>query len=167
MGRYFVGLLNDLGYRASLRLYREHHAYYTAVGTPASHVQIGNMAWFADYQAASSFFQPLLTCDRPAAAERECVGLLRARDRRPDRARDQPPGRQSCSRPLRLGADRPRDHAPGPLLPLVNPIGVDFVARRVGNYQRSQALEIARAAVGPGEARRQLRSSKKPQEPMV
>ena len=31
LGRYFAGLLNDLGYRASMRLHRDHHAYYTAV----------------------------------------------------------------------------------------------------------------------------------------
>ena len=144
MGSYFVGLLNDLGYRASLRLYREHHAYYTAVGTAANHIQIGNMAWFADYQAASSFFQPLLTCassESPPPSSNASAFCAPEIDDQIARATSLQAANPAAAHSAWGKIDR-EVTLQGPLLPLVNPIGVDFVAQRVGNYQRSPALGI-------------------------
>ena len=143
LGRYFAGLLNDLGYRASMRLHRDDHAYYTAVRTAPNHTQIGVMGWYADYQAASNFFQPLLTC---AAYERAwglnasafCVPAI---DGKIARATSLQAANPAVAHAAWAKVDREVTLL-GPLLPLVNPIGVDFVAARVGNYQRNPAFGI-------------------------
>ena len=143
LGRYFVGLLNDLGYRASMRLHRDHHAYYTAVGTVSESAQIGIMAWYADYQAASSFFQPLLTCAAYGLAPSLNASEFCAPSIDGEIARAT--GLQAANPAVAHAAWGKIDRAitlQGPLLPLVNPIGVDFVASRVGNYQRNPAFGI-------------------------
>ena len=112
MGSYFVGLLNDLGYHASLRLYRRPPRVL-----PSRR---------ADQEPRSDRSDGLV-CRLPggvhllpAAADLRCVPafgvpervrILRARDRRRDRTRDQPPGGESRRRLSRLGEDRPRGHA--------------------------------------------------------
>ena len=143
VGRYFVGLLNDLGYRASLRLYPEPHAYYTAVGSARSRVQIGVMAWYADYQAASIFFQPLLTCAayRPSESLNASAFCAPEIDAQIARATSLQAANPAAAYPVWGKIDR-EVTLRGPLLPLVNPLGVDFVARRVGNYQRNPAFGI-------------------------
>ena len=61
VGRYFVGLLDALGYRASLRTYPDDHTYYQKAGLDQA-APIGFFGWAADYPASSAFFQPLFTC---------------------------------------------------------------------------------------------------------
>ena len=147
IGEYFVGLLNDLGYRASLRLFRDSHAYYVAVGTAGNRVQVGTMAWYADYQAASSFFQPLLTCAAYAGespslnASAFCAPGIDARDR----SRDESPGRP-IPRPLTRpgGRTTARCTQRGPLLPLVNPLRCR--ARRPARRQLSAQPRVRNPA---------------------
>jgi peptide/nickel transport system substrate-binding protein len=144
MGSYLVGVLNDLGYHARLRLYRDHHAYYPAVGLTRNRVQIGVMAWYADYQAASIFFRPLLTC---AAYRLQSPSLnlsafcAPAIDAEIARATSLQAANPAAAHAVWGKIDR-EVTLRAPLLPLVNPLGVDFVSRRVGNYQRNPAFGI-------------------------
>ena len=61
--RYFVGLLERLGYRARLRTYPSDPAYFEGAGLPRSRSQIGIDPWVADFPAGSSFFSPLFGCE--------------------------------------------------------------------------------------------------------
>jgi YVTN family beta-propeller protein len=60
-GRYVVSVLNQLGYRASLRNVRL-YVYYNVLGNSRSRVQAGFFTWFEDYPAPSDFINPLFTC---------------------------------------------------------------------------------------------------------
>jgi hypothetical protein len=145
IGRYFVGLLRRLGYRASLRLYAHDHGYYETVGLASARTQMGVFGWAADYQAASSFFQPLFTCAayRPAGPMNLNPGGL-----------CDPEVDQEIARATRLQAtntaaanaawqrvDR-QITVRAVWIPLVNSLGVDFVGARVGNYQRHTTFGV-------------------------
>ena len=102
------------------------------------------MAWYADYQAASAFFQPLLTCQsyRPGSlrvnASAFCVPAI---DSRIARATSLQAANPAAAHSAWGKIDR-EVTLRGPLLPLVNPLGIDFVAQRLGNYQRNPAFGI-------------------------
>jgi peptide/nickel transport system substrate-binding protein len=62
VGRYFVGVLKDLGFRASLHVAGSDSAYLAEIEAPGSTAQIGYSGWSADYLTASSFIQPNFAC---------------------------------------------------------------------------------------------------------
>jgi hypothetical protein len=62
IGQYFVALLDDLGYRANLKLHRI-SPHFRGFLTRDSRAQIGFVGWFADYPAPSGFIESTLTCD--------------------------------------------------------------------------------------------------------
>jgi YVTN family beta-propeller protein len=69
IGRYFTRLLDDLGFRASLRVFESDRRYFDELLTRRSRPQIGFQAWTADYLSASNFIEPHFGCDaaRPSA----------------------------------------------------------------------------------------------------
>jgi YVTN family beta-propeller protein len=58
---YVVSLLDQIGYRASLRE-ASLDAYYNLLGDSRAQVQAGFFVWYADYPAPSDFVDPLLSC---------------------------------------------------------------------------------------------------------
>jgi YVTN family beta-propeller protein len=60
--RYLVSLLDELGYRSKLRVFRKFPADLEYAADSRNRAQIGVAGWFADTLAASNFFQPLFTC---------------------------------------------------------------------------------------------------------
>jgi peptide/nickel transport system substrate-binding protein len=144
-GRYFVTLLDALGYHARMRTYPNDHAYYDQVGREAARSQIGVFGWAADYRAGSTFFGPLFTCAayRPAAAPNlNPAGFC---DRRIDVQIAHATALQSVNVATanrawqQIDAEVTRD---APWIPLINPLGIDLVSARVGNYQRTPALGV-------------------------
>jgi peptide/nickel transport system substrate-binding protein len=61
LGLYFVGLLNKLGYKASLQALSADIQYPYAQNSK-NHVQFAFSSWFQDYPAASDFLNILLGC---------------------------------------------------------------------------------------------------------
>ena len=61
VGSYLVGVLRQLGYRATLRNVPQDQFYATA-GNSSRKIQLGLTGWAADIPAASDFFLPVLTC---------------------------------------------------------------------------------------------------------
>ena len=127
LGEYMVDMLEDLGYRASVRAVPEEDFY-----SPTTEFQMGFQGWAPDYPAASSMFNQLLTCD---AFFPPLSGFC---DPRIDAMIDHATAVQADD-PVASGAlwaeiDREIvDQAP--FLWLVNPIAFEFVSERVGNYQ--------------------------------
>ena len=61
VGRYYAALLNDLGFRATLRVVTPmNYDVYTL----STHAQTGIAEWGADYLAPSTFVQPNFKCGR-------------------------------------------------------------------------------------------------------
>jgi DNA-binding SARP family transcriptional activator/ABC-type transport system substrate-binding protein len=144
-GRYFVGLLRRLGYRASLRRYAGAHAYYSAVGLARTRSQIGVVDWVADYRAGSAFFQPLLTCAayRPTKAfNLNVAGLCDpALDREVAHATRLQATNAAAANTAWQRIDRTVT-ARAVWIALVAPLGIDFVGPRVGDYQRNPAFGV-------------------------
>jgi peptide/nickel transport system substrate-binding protein len=142
--RYFVRLLRRLGYRASLRLYPGIHRYYSAVGLARSRSQIGVFGWTADYEAGSAFFQPLFTCAayRPTAFNLNAAGVCDpALDREIAEATRLQATNVAAANRAWQRIDR-EITVRSVWIPLFNPMGVDFVGTRVGNYQRHSAFSV-------------------------
>jgi YVTN family beta-propeller protein len=64
IGKYFKGLLEQLGYRAKLRLVSKPEWASALFGRPRE-AQITFVGWTSDYPAASGFISPLFVCDAP------------------------------------------------------------------------------------------------------
>jgi ABC-type transport system substrate-binding protein/DNA-binding SARP family transcriptional activator/streptogramin lyase len=144
-GRYFVGLLDALGYHARLRTYPDDHSYYDQVGSGKARSQIGVFGWMADYQAGSSFFGEIFTCAayRPNASPNLNPGGFCDRHIDTQIAHAtllQTVNVAAANRAWQqIDAEVTRD---APWIPLVNPLGIDLVSARVGNYQRSPAFGV-------------------------
>jgi peptide/nickel transport system substrate-binding protein len=61
-GEYFVGLLNQLGYKATPQ-FLSNDIQYAYIQNSKNKVQFAYSSWFADYPAASDFLNILLGCD--------------------------------------------------------------------------------------------------------
>ncbi|MGH8722005.1 MAG: ABC transporter substrate-binding protein, partial [Burkholderiales bacterium] len=124
IGRYFRGLLDRLGYRASLRVLGG--SYFGAVFEPGSQMQMGFNGWSMDYASPSTFIEPTFGC----------VNFLshlcdRRLMRKVERARAAH-GADSSNRWAAI--DRyVTDLAPA--VPLTNRRSTDLVSARVGNVQ--------------------------------
>jgi YVTN family beta-propeller protein len=137
--RLIVTLLNGLGYRARLRVLPAATDYFGYVSDSRHRVQIGPIGWAPDYPAASSVLQ-LLRCAAFIPASRASLNYSEFCDRRADelmRRASQLPADDAAADALWAQADkRVTDQAA--VLPLDNPKAINFVSRRVGNFQYSQ-----------------------------
>jgi YVTN family beta-propeller protein len=137
---YFVQLLKDLGFVTDMRSTGStFDGHFEAIYDSGRRIQIAWAAWAADYPAASNFIATQLTCDsfspedpfqnsNPAAF---CDPEIDAMVERAVQIQTEDP---AASGEAWAEVDRAiSDQAP--YLPLVNPIGVDFVSERLGNYQ--------------------------------
>jgi peptide/nickel transport system substrate-binding protein len=144
-GRYFVDLLDALGYRASLRTYPDEHSYYAHVGLRKTRSQVGFFGWQPDYQAGSAFFAPLFTCDayRPDTPyNMNPAGFC-------DPQLDNQIAHATTLQTVNVAAANRAWQAidakitdQAPWIPLINPLGIDLTSVRVGNYQRNPAFGV-------------------------
>jgi peptide/nickel transport system substrate-binding protein len=137
--RLIVTLLDGLGYRARLHVLPEAVDYFRYVADSRHRAQIGPMGWAPDYPAALSMLQ-LLRCAGFVPASPASLNYSEFCDHRADelmRRASQLPADDAAADALWAQADkRLTDQAA--VLPLDNPKAVNFVSRRVGNFQYSQ-----------------------------
>jgi peptide/nickel transport system substrate-binding protein len=130
VGRYFVDLLNDLGYRATLNVVSEEE-YFGAIFDPSADAQMAFLGWGSDYPAESGFLSPLFTCGSGSNIAHFCD---RGIERRMEEAT-----RLQLVDPLAahdLWESIERDIVDlAPWVPLVNPPSATLVSKRLGNYQ--------------------------------
>jgi YVTN family beta-propeller protein len=130
-GRYFVGLLEELGYQVEF-VQSGLSAYLAATLDSPDRVQASINGWISDYPTAANFFS-WARCRSPnnpydAAF---CDPELEAAIRRAERAQLTDP---QLAGGLWAIADRTIVDL-SPFVPLGNLIAMDFVSARVGNYQ--------------------------------
>ena len=134
---YVVALLRRLGYRASARTVPGRR-YGQTISDSRNRVQISGGGWDAEYPAASSFFDAKLSCRafRPASplsnndAEFCDHGIERLAERARRLASTDPNAAANLWEDVYR---RIMDQAPW--VPVATPRHVDFVSKRVGNYQ--------------------------------
>lgn len=136
-GLYFQGLLNRLGYKASLKLLAP------AVQDPYAkdsrhHVQISLSIWYQDYQAASDFLNILTGCgafqsdsgSQPNISE-FCNAKAQALM---NRALAKGATNRRAANKLWSQADRVVTNQ-APMVVMFNPSVVNFVSKRLGHFQ--------------------------------
>jgi peptide/nickel transport system substrate-binding protein len=137
-GSYLVGLLDELGYRASLHAVTNNQ-FFTDLSNPRTTIQVSvGAGWGADFPSPSTFFGPLLSCrsaDEPGTNNWAgfCDPHVEALASQAQAAQPTDP---AAARRLWAQADRlVTDQAP--YVPILNTSTAGFVSSRVGNYQTS------------------------------
>jgi YVTN family beta-propeller protein len=131
LGDYMVELLDKLGYVGSVEQVGTFNHFYS----PDLEFQMATDGWGSDYPAASNFITNRFTCD---TSFHPSAGFCDPRiDAMIDRATQLQLGDPAAAGHLWTKIDRAIvDQAP--YVWLMNPIAVEFVSERVGNYQYSQ-----------------------------
>jgi peptide/nickel transport system substrate-binding protein len=138
IGRYYVQLLRQLGYRARLRIVPPTSDFLARFADSRNRTQLGPTGWFADRLVASNFFKPLFTCaafvpKSPANSNffEYCNPMLDAKIKEAAAIQDSDPTRAA---ELWAKIDKMvTDDAVA--LPWANPRNTALVSKRVGNYQ--------------------------------
>ena len=136
-GRYVVSVLNQIGYRASLRTVGP-ETYFGVLGDSRDAVQAGFFSWYQDYPAPSDFIDPLFTCgsfiphnpNNINAAE-FCDPLIDAQAQQALALEQRDPG-IVAGRWAAIDQDLVNQ---APWVPLYNPRELNVLSPRVGNYQ--------------------------------
>jgi YVTN family beta-propeller protein len=129
-------LLTRLGYRVSVKVFRDINAFFDALlkAPPSRLPQAAINGWFADYPAASNFFSlvscstaddPTVNlsgfCSRELDAKIKHASVVQAQD-------------QDAATKLWAEVDREATNL-APLVSTYTPRNVELVSKRVGNYQ--------------------------------
>jgi peptide/nickel transport system substrate-binding protein len=141
LGSYLVQILNDIGYRASLRRV-SFDRFVVASSDSRNKIQMGLFAWGADFPAAGSFFLPVLSCRSFHETPTSTGNLAEYCDPRADKLARRAQAAQmtnpATARRLWAQVDRlVTDQAPW--APILNESLAAFVSARVGNYQEAPA----------------------------
>lgn len=138
-GHVIKTLLQQLGYRAKLRVLPATVDYFSYIADSRHRAQIGGAAWATDYPAAAGMMG-VLRCKAFVPASPHQTNYSEFCDRRTDeliRRAFQVPADDATADALWAAADR-RVTDQAAVLPLVNPKSIAFVSRRVGDLQFSQ-----------------------------
>jgi YVTN family beta-propeller protein len=137
-GRYMVSVLESLGYRARLKAMGP-RVYFSTVGDSRVRAQIGYYSWFAGYPSAADFIPPQYSCTAfvPASPEQTtnfsefCDRSIDAQMARAAALQVQDPAAASVAWQQVEQSLLER----APVVPAYNRSNVDFVSKRVGNYE--------------------------------
>ena len=132
VGRYFVALLRDLGFRASLRVLPLPR-YFSVIYEPRTRAQIGFVGWALDYVSPSNFIGPNFTC--AALAERRTENASYFCDAALARQVDLAGAAQGAEAAERWAAADRRIVDMAPAVPMTNHRALVLVSKRVGNVQ--------------------------------
>lgn len=126
--RYMASVLGSLGYRARVKTVAP-DPYFQKVLVPTTRAQVGYYSWGANYPSAASFLQEQFTCG--AFVPGFCNHRIDAEIDRASAVQAHDPPAAAL-----LWQQVERDIlAQAPVVPTSNPRNVDFVSKRVGNYQ--------------------------------
>jgi peptide/nickel transport system substrate-binding protein len=139
LGLYFVGLLNQLGYKATLQALSADIQYPYAQNSK-NHVQFAFSSWYQDYPAASDFLNILLGCGSFHPSSNSSPNIAEFCDKGIQAKMDQA-GKTGITDPaggnkIWTQVDKEvTDQAPW--VAMFNPKYLDFLSNRVKGYQFS------------------------------
>jgi peptide/nickel transport system substrate-binding protein len=137
IGQYLQSVLNELGYKASVKALPR-NIQYTYIQNTKNKTQVSVSQWYQDYPAASDFLNILFGCDSFHPGTDSSANIPGFCDKEID-AKMKAALKLAVTDPA--GADKmwaEIDRAvmeKSPAVPLFNPKHVDFVSKRVGNFQ--------------------------------
>ncbi|PCC45526.1 ABC transporter substrate-binding protein [Brevibacterium aurantiacum] len=136
IGKYVQSVLNDLGYKASLKKLAG-SIHFNYIQNTENHVQMAYTEWYADYPSPSAFDQVLLSCASFHPGSDSSVNIAGFCDEDIDKMMEKASKAQITDEDkadeLWAEADRALMEK-SPLAPVFTPKRVDFVSERVGNY---------------------------------
>jgi peptide/nickel transport system substrate-binding protein len=138
-GLYFVGLLNQLGYRATLQALSP-DIQYTYTQNSKNRIQFAFSNWYQDYPAASDFLDILLGCGsfHPNSNSSPNISQFCEKRIQSDMDRAGRVGLTDPNRANRLWAQVDREVTDqAPWVAMFNPKYVDIVSARLKGYQFS------------------------------
>jgi peptide/nickel transport system substrate-binding protein len=138
VGLYMTDLLTKLGYRATLKVLNT-NAFVGYVSNSSSKAQAFGYAWFQDYPAASDFINNQFACSSFTPRSTANINFSEYCDHAVDAGISkafalEAAGNQTAANTEWASLDRQITNA-APWVPLFTPKLVDFVSKRVGNYQ--------------------------------
>jgi peptide/nickel transport system substrate-binding protein len=140
IGEYLQSLLTQLGYKATLKPLSG-NIQFTYIQNTNNKVQLALTSWYQDYPAASDFLHVLLSCASFKAGSDSSINISGFCDKDIDGQMTQALTQAQTDQ---QGADAKWgqiDQAimkQSPVVPLFTPKLIDFVSKRVGNYQFSK-----------------------------
>ena len=138
-GLYFVGLLNSLGYKASLQALSS-DIQYPYIQNTKNHVQFSFSDWYQDYPAASDFLNILLGCDsfHPNSNSSPNIAGFCSKPIQSKMDQAATTGITNPSAANTTWAEVDRDVTDqAPWVSMFNPKYIDFLSSRVKGYQFS------------------------------
>ena len=140
VGEYIQGVLNQIGYKATVKPLSQ-NIEFNYIQNTNNKVQISVTQWFQDYPAASDFIKVLLSCsafhkgsDNSINISGMCVPSIDAKMATAEKLELTNP---TAANQLWGQIDQLIMKTQAPWVPLFNPKLVDFIGKRVGNYQFS------------------------------
>jgi peptide/nickel transport system substrate-binding protein len=136
---YIASLLRSLGYRTKTRLIADPQKYFETVTNSRTRAQTGYYGWASDFPSESGFISPVFTCG--AVVPGDAIGTTNpAQFCNPglDRELEHAASVQAQDPPAAHALWRALERkllAQAPYVPTYNRKNVDFLAKRVGNYQ--------------------------------
>jgi peptide/nickel transport system substrate-binding protein len=139
LGLYFVGLLRQLGYKATLQVLSS-NIQYPYVQNSKNHVQFAFSDWYQDYPAASDFLDILLGCGSIHPNSNSSPNIAQFCDKSIQAKMDQASNTgitdPAAANKIWAQVDKEvTDQAPW--VSMYNPKYIDFVSSRVKGYQFS------------------------------
>jgi peptide/nickel transport system substrate-binding protein len=140
IGEYLQSLLNEIGYKATLKPLSA-NIQFTYIQNTNNKVQLALTSWYQDYPAASDFINVLLSCASYRPGSDSSINIAGFCDKGID---------ATITAALKLGETNQTqanqqwgdiDKAimqQSPVVPIFTPKLVDFLSKRVGNYQFSK-----------------------------
>jgi YVTN family beta-propeller protein len=139
LGRYMVSLLNNLGFRARVRLIEDGERYFDLVSNSRTQAQLFAVGWAPDFTAPSNFLDLLFSCESFVPNSRFNLNYAELCDPKVDALIERAFDLQLTDPSVAGGAWADVDRAvvdTAAWVPVANPISIDFLSERVGNYQR-------------------------------
>lgn len=140
IGQYLQSLLNELGYKATLKPLSG-NIQFTYIQNTKNKVQLALTSWYQDYPAASDFLNVLLSCASFHPGSDSSINISGFCDKGID-------ARMKTAMTTAQTDQKSADQQWGtidqdimkqsPVVPLINPKIIDFTSKRVGDYRFSK-----------------------------
>jgi peptide/nickel transport system substrate-binding protein len=140
MGEYLQSLLTEIGYKAVLKPLSS-NIQFTYIQNTNNRVQLALTSWYQDYPAASDFLNVLLSCASFTPGSDSSINISGFCDKDIDAQMHEALTLEQSSMDSanrRWGQIDQAIGAKSPVVPVLHPKIIDFVSKRVGNYQFSR-----------------------------
>lgn len=140
IGQYLQSLLNQLGYRATLKPLSG-NIQFTYIQNTKNKVQLALTSWYQDYPAASDFLNVLLSCASFHPGSDSSINISGFCDKGVDTRMQtalKTAQTDQKSADQQWGTIDQDIMKESPVVPVINPKIIDFTSKRVGNYRFSK-----------------------------